>query len=109
MKNYLLSLFFSSFLLLGFSNPINAADIETGKNIFEGNCAACHANGKNIIIIDKTLEKNVLETNGMYSDKAIVTQVTNGKNAMPAFGDRLTDDEIESVAKYVLDQSDKGW
>ena len=32
-------------------------------------------------------------------------QVTNGKNAMPAFGGRLDDDEITDVAAYVYDQA----
>ena len=32
-------------------------------------------------------------------------QVTNGKNAMPAFGGRLDEDEIKNVAAYVFDQS----
>ena len=37
------------------------------------------------------------------------TQVTNGKNAMPAFSGRLTEADIEDVATYVLDQAEKGW
>jgi cytochrome c6 len=32
-------------------------------------------------------------------------QVTNGKNAMPAFGGRLDDEEISDVAAYVFDQA----
>ena len=35
----------------------------------------------------------------------MITQVTNGKNAMPAFGGRLDDDEITDVAAYVYDQA----
>jgi len=45
----------------------------------------------------------------MKSVDAITYQVTNGKNAMPAFGGRLSDSDIEDVANYVLSQSDKGW
>ena len=45
----------------------------------------------------------------MRSLAAIKNQVTNGKNAMPAFGGRLKDDEIEAVANYVLSQAEKGW
>jgi len=37
-----------------------------------------------------------------------VTQVTNGKNAMPAFGGRLSDDDIQNVAAYVIDQAEGG-
>ena len=32
-------------------------------------------------------------------------QVTNGKNAMPAFGGRLSDEEIGDIAAYVIDQA----
>jgi hypothetical protein len=35
--------------------------------------------------------------------------VTNGKNAMPAFGGRLSDDDIKDVAAYVISQSEAGW
>jgi cytochrome c6 len=55
------------------------------------------------------LKKDVLEANGMNSVNAITYQVTNGKNAMPAFGGRLDDSDIEDVANYVLSQSEKGW
>jgi mono/diheme cytochrome c family protein len=36
------------------------------------------------------------------------SQVTNGKNAMPAFGGRLSDDEIADVAAYVFKTADSG-
>ncbi len=45
----------------------------------------------------------------MNSLAAIVTQVQNGKNAMPAFKSRLNDKQIEDVATYVLEQADKDW
>ena len=35
-------------------------------------------------------------------------QVTNGKNAMPAFGGRLSDEEIQDVAAFVFNQADTG-
>jgi cytochrome c6 len=88
---------------------ILAADVSNGETIFNANCSACHAGGNNVIVNEKTLKKDVLETNGMDSVDAIVYQVTNGKNAMPAFGGRLTDNEIEDAANYVLTQSEKGW
>ena len=85
------------------------ADLENGERIFSANCSACHAGGNNVIIPEKTLKKDVLEANGMNSVNAITYQVTNGKNAMPAFGGRLDDSDIEDVANYVLSQSEKGW
>ena len=45
----------------------------------------------------------------MNSLEAIVYQVVNGKNAMPAFKGRLSDAQIEDVATYVLSQAESGW
>ena len=60
---------------------------------------------------DKTLEKEALEQYlaGGRNEKAIITQVTNGKNAMPAFGGRLGDDDIANVAAFVMKSSEEGW
>jgi cytochrome c6 len=35
--------------------------------------------------------------------------VTNGKNAMPAFGGKLSEGDIADVAAYVEDMASKGW
>lgn len=80
-----------------------------GQQIFSANCSACHIGGNNVIISHKTLRQEALEKYGMNSIKAIKQQVTNGKNAMPAFGERLTDSEVEAVAQYVLRQAEAGW
>nr|YP_010196898.1 cytochrome c553 [Crassiphycus corneus]UAD84702.1 cytochrome c553 [Crassiphycus corneus] len=86
-----------------------AADLNAGEQIFSANCAACHANGNNAIMPDKTLKGDALSENGMNSIEAITNQVKNGKNAMPAFGGRLADEDIENVANYVLSKSENGW
>lgn len=91
------------------STSAMAADIEHGEQIFTANCAACHAGGNNVIMPEKTLKKETLEEYGMKSIDAITYQVNNGKNAMPAFGERLSSEDIEDVANYVLSQADKGW
>lgn len=54
---------------------------------------------------EKTLQKDALVQylTGGFKESSIVTQVTNGKNAMPAFGGRLSDEEIQDVASYVYD------
>ncbi|MDZ7961222.1 MAG: c-type cytochrome [Aulosira sp. DedQUE10] len=106
---------FFSIILLGiaiftfaFSKPA-LADSASGAKVFSANCASCHAGGKNLVQANKTLKKDALEKYGMYSAEAIIAQVTNGKNAMPAFKGRLKPDQIEDVAAYVLEQADKGW
>jgi cytochrome c6 len=45
----------------------------------------------------------------MDSQDALATLVTNGKNNMSAYKDRLTAQEIQDVAAYVLEQAKQGW
>jgi cytochrome c6 len=104
-----------SVLLLGiaiftfaFSSPA-LADAASGAKVFSGNCASCHAGGKNLVQANKSLKKEDLEKYGMYSAEAIISQVTKGKNAMPAFNGRLKTEQIADVAAYVLEQADNGW
>ncbi len=92
-----------------FSSPALAGDAAAGAKVFSANCAACHAGGGNVVNPAKTLKKDALEKYSMNSLESIVTQVTKGKNAMPAFGGRLNATQIEDVATYVLSQSEKGW
>lgn len=92
-----------------FASPALAGDAASGKKIFSANCAACHAGGNNVINGAKTLKKDALDKYSMNSLEAIVYQVVNGKNAMPAFKGRLSDAQIEDVATYVLSQAESGW
>ena len=91
--------------------PAFAGNAAAGESVFSGNCAACHAGGQNVIMPDKTLEKSALEEylDGGFNEKAVMKQVTNGKNAMPAFGGRLSDEDIANVAAYVISSSSAGW
>ena len=91
------------------ATPLFAGDAEKGGKIFNANCASCHAGGNNLVTSSKSLKKDVLEKNGMYSAEAIIAQVTKGKNAMPAFKGRLMPNQIDDVATYVLSQAEKGW
>jgi cytochrome c6 len=94
---------------LSWTNPAWAADINNGAKLFSINCAACHAGGKNAVNPVKTLQKADLEKYEMYDLAKVKTQITNGKAAMPAFRGRLSEQQIEDVATYVLSQADKGW
>merc|ERR1711956_60189 len=76
------------------SRPVMAADLENGEAIFGANCAACHAGGNNSVVAEKKIKI-----------EAIKTQVTNGKNNMPAFGEKLGPDDIEDVASWVYDHA----
>jgi len=93
------------------TTPSFAQDTNGGEQIFNANCAGCHAGGKNALVADHTLEKEAIEKYlaGGFNEKSIVYQVTNGKNAMPAFGGRLSDTDILNVASYVLKTAEDGW
>jgi len=107
-----LGVFLGVFLFV--APPAYAGDIGEGQKVFTANCTACHAGGRNVVQAAKTLKQDALETyldnyGTEHNVSAIVYQVTNGKNAMPAFSGRLTAEQIENVAAYVNSQAENGW
>jgi cytochrome c6 len=108
MKNRITFLFL---IILNFLTSTDAfgINLETGKDLFNSNCIACHNNGTNLIIPEKNLKKSILEANGMFNKDAIIYQILNGKNGMPAFGGRLTEFEIEEIATYVIFAAEKNF
>ena len=102
---------FAGGVLVTGAMPAFAGDAGAGEKVFSGNCAACHAGGQNVIMPEKTLEKAALEEylDGGFNEGSVVKQVTNGKNAMPAFGGRLSDTDIANVATYVIGTAKEGW
>ena len=86
-----------------------AADTNNPAKLFEINCAGCHPHGGNIIRRGKNLKTRALHRNKLDSLEAIASLVTQGKNNMPAYQDRLTEKEIEDVSAYVLEQAEQGW
>jgi cytochrome c6 len=99
-------------LVLG-AAPSFAADLAHGAQVFSANCAACHMGGGNVVNAERTLKAEALEAylENYTADHAaaIATQVTKGKNAMPAFLGKLSETDIEDVAAYVEDMASKGW
>lgn len=101
-----------AYLLVTCAQPAFAATSEAiaeGAKIFSANCAACHMNGNNVVNASKNLKAETLHQYQMDSLEAITNQVTNGKNAMPAFKSRLSETQIQAVAAYVLNQAENGW
>eukprot|EP00898_Chlorokybus_atmophyticus_P000501 jgi/Chlat1/1451/Chrsp12S02004 len=96
-------------MALAAASPAPAMGV--GESVFTNNCAACHSGGQNVVQPEKTLFKASLEQylEGGYNVDAIKYQVINGKNAMPAWEDRLDEDEIDAVAKYVYEKAGAGW
>ena len=50
-----------------------------------------------------------LKRNGVDSLEDITSLVTNGKNIMSAYKDRLSQQQIQDVSAYVLEQAAKDW
>jgi cytochrome c6 len=91
------------------TQPMASTPANPGQQVFSNTCSACHIGGTNVIVPQKTLTQEALEKYAMDSVDAIKQQVTQGKNAMPSFANRLTPDQIDAVAGYVLEQADAGW
>ena len=89
------------------------ANLENGSQVFSTQCAACHMGGGNVVNAERTLKADALASYLADYDSgheaAIAYQVTNGKNAMPAFGGKLSEADIADVAAYVEDMASKGW
>ena len=103
--------------LLGVS-PASAAgtpatDLEHGGQLFSANCAACHMGGGNVISASRTLSQSDLQAHlNEYGEdhlEAIEHQIENGKNAMPSFVGKLSEQDIIDVAAYVELKAEKGW
>lgn len=111
MKKLLsLLLLMMAFLCFSLTSPALAeGDPVAGAKVFSANCASCHMGGKNVVNAAKTLKKDDLEKYGMYDESAVIAQITKGKMAMPAFSGRLSPQQIEDVAAYVLAKADQGW
>ncbi|OKH18888.1 c-type cytochrome [[Limnothrix rosea] IAM M-220] len=96
-----------------FSTSAFAADAAAGAQVFAANCNACHIGGNNAVMPPKTLKEADLKTylagykDGSKSlEEAVAYQVINGQGAMPAFGGRLSEEQIANVAAYVADQAE---
>jgi cytochrome c6 len=100
---------FIAMLSLTVKSPAMAADLTHGAEIFNTNCAGCHANGGNIVRRNKTLKLKALAKFNVDSISAIADIVANGKNNMSAYKERLSRQEITDVAAYVLAQAEAGW
>ena len=69
--------------------------------------------GGNVIRASRTLSQADLQAHlDSYSQdhlEAIEHQIEAGKNAMPPYQGKLSDDDIADVAAYVEEQAERGW
>jgi len=69
-----------------------------GKEVYDAKCAMCHQAGGEGLGVFPALKGSAVATTGPADDHAKL--VIFGKNAMPKFGDQLTDAEIAAVVTY---------
>jgi mono/diheme cytochrome c family protein len=76
------------------------AHLAAGKQLFEDwGCAACHA------MADAGASGHVgpaFDGNAALTKDFTITRITNGQGAMPGFGGLMTDEEIATLADYIV-------
>ena len=79
--------------------PLFAAD---GAALYKGKCAGCHgADGSKVIAALGVKPLNTPEVKKMGA-AGVNSIVTKGQGKMPAFGGKMSGEEISAVAAYVL-------
>ena len=99
-----------AFLLIS-SFALQARPADEGGDLFKQKCSMCHGvDGKGYSAL-KTPDFTDPKVQASLTDKEIVETIKNGKKGtpMPAFGDKLSEDQIQSLLKYLrsLDSSKK--
>lgn len=74
----------------------DAAKIQSGEDVFNANCATCH--GDQLVNTGQTFDLRRLKDNerGRFDNS-----VRNGKNQMPPWKGKLTDEEIDQLWHYI--------
>jgi len=92
----------SSIVLLLFSASAFAAD-QKGQDLYKTKCQGCHgADGKASAIGKKLGAKDFSDPEvAKMSESEMVKVTTEGKNKMPAYKGKLTDDQIKELVKYI--------
>jgi cytochrome c6 len=91
-------------LVLAIMLVFGASTRADGAADFKAKCAMCHgADGSGNTATGKALKVRDLASPDVQSqtDAQITDIVTNGKNKMPAYKGKLTDDQIKGLVAYV--------
>jgi mono/diheme cytochrome c family protein len=97
----------SALALVVWTSPLSAADADAGGAIFKKRCVVCHgATGAGEGPMGKMLRPpppDLSDANRMSheSDEHLTKIITEGKNKMPAYGDKLSASEIQDVLAYI--------
>ena len=87
-------------------NIVNAASLNTGKKVFETYCWGCHhqtsvAFGPSFQQIAN--KRTIAQIQGhIINPKAMYEQLGHKRSVMPAFGDTLSQKEINLITDFIL-------
>lgn len=85
--------------------PATAASIERGKQLFEQHCLGCHGYyGEGDGIVGPVLEHkpaNLLRISGVQSPGEFAWKISSGRSNMPAFRDKLAQEDIWNIVNFV--------
>ena len=89
-----------------FPNVAAAAhpDAAAGKDPYQKKCAACHgADGKGETPMGKNFKLRDLGSDDVQkqTDAQLIDITANGKNKMPAYKGKLTDEKIKDIVDYI--------
>jgi len=97
-----LALFMASFAFAADAIP------QPGQKIFVAKCAQCHGkdakglpNMAKVLKVDPIIINLTRDEAVALSDEDITKTVTAGKNKMPKFKGKLTDEQVQQVVKYL--------
>lgn len=88
------------------SETISDEQLARAKTVFQERCARCHgADGRGQTVVGGMLGVPDFTDAKWWkedkSDKRLITSVTEGKGEMPAFGKKLTRQEIRALVSHV--------
>lgn len=85
--------------LLAAMTPLQAADVNNGRQLYNLHCAGCHgASGMSVMPGAPHIARGA---GMMQADAAILASIRNGKNAMPAYVGVLRDQAILDLIAYM--------
>ena len=82
-------------------SPAATGGAVAGDAVFAANCASCHGSDGTGGVGPALADGAVVEAFPDAADQVVV--ITEGRDGMPAFGGRLTAEEIQAVTDYTRD------
>lgn len=86
-----------------------SAENEKAKKLFRSNCASCHGQDGAGTALGKSMEVPDLRSEQVqkHTDAELAQVVIQGTNNMPAFKNRLSEDQVHDVVRYVRELGKK--